>query len=86
MGLAETTNAVPNWIWSSIAERFVFNEEMQKRLEENNKFAAMEIVERKEYLKRKKRGYWKATEEELEKMRRAYLEMEGGIEEGLEMK
>jgi len=37
-------------------------------------------------LKRKKRGYWKATEEELEKMRRAYLEIEGDIEEGLEMK
>jgi len=27
---------------------------MRKRLEENNKFAAMEIVERKDYLKRKK--------------------------------
>ena len=46
MGLAATTNAVPNRIWSSIAERFVFDEEMRKRLEENNKFAAMEIVER----------------------------------------
>ena len=52
-------------------------------MEENNKFAAMEIVER--LFEAEKRGYWKATEEELEKMRRAYLEMEGGIEEGLEM-
>jgi len=84
LGLAATTNAVPNWIWSSIAERFVFDEEMRRRLEENNKFAAMEIVER--LFEAEKRGYWKATEEELEKMRIAYLEMEGGIEEALEMK
>ena len=56
MGLAETTNAVPNWIWS-IAERFVFDEEMRKRLEENNKFAAMEIAER--LFEAEKRGYWK---------------------------
>jgi len=82
--LAATTNAVPNWIWSSIAERFVFNEEMRNRLEENNKFAAVEIMER--LFEAEKRGYWKATEEELEKMRKAYLEMEGDIEEGLKVK
>jgi cobaltochelatase CobN len=84
LGLAATTNAVPNWIWSSIAERFVFDEEMRKRLEENNKFAAVEIMER--LFEAEKRGYWKATEEELEKMRKAYLEMEGDIEEGLKIK
>ncbi len=33
-----------------------------------------------------KRGYWNATEEEMEKMKRAYLEMEGDIEEALEVK
>jgi len=84
LGLAATTNAVPNWIWSSIAERFVFDEEMRKRLEENNKFAAVEIMDR--LFEAEKRGYWKATEEELEKMRKAYLEMEGDIEEGLKVK
>jgi cobaltochelatase CobN len=82
LGLAATTNAVPNWIWSSIAERFVFDEEMRKRLEENNKFAAVEIMER--LFEAEKRGYWKATKEE--KMRKAYLEMEGDIEEGLKVK
>ncbi len=29
LGLAATTHAVENWIWSSIAERFVFDEEMR---------------------------------------------------------
>jgi cobaltochelatase CobN len=28
-----------------------------------------------------KRGYWDATEEELEELRSAYLEVEGDIEE-----
>lgn len=81
LGLAATTNAVPNWIWSSIAERFVFDEEMRRRLEENNKFAAVEILEK--LLEAEKRGYWEATEEEMEKMRNAYLEMEGDIEGAL---
>jgi cobaltochelatase CobN len=81
LGLAATTNAVPNWIWSSIAERFVFDEKMRRRLEENNKFAAVEIMER--LFETEKRGYWDATEEEMEKMKRAYLEMEGDVEEAL---
>ena len=84
LGLAATTNAVPNWIWSSIAERFVFDEEIRRRLEENNKFAALEIMEK--LFEAEKRGYWKATEEEMEKMRRAYLEMEGDMEEALKVK
>ncbi|NQE54684.1 hypothetical protein C5S29_13930 [ANME-1 cluster archaeon GoMg3.2] len=79
LGLAATTNAVPNWIWSSIAERFVFDEEMRKRLEENNKFAAVEIMER--LFEAEKRGYWEATGEEKAKMRTAYLEIEGHIED-----
>lgn len=81
LGLAATTNAVPNWVWSSIAERFVFDEEMRRRLMENNKFAATEIMER--LFEAEKRGYWQATEEETEKLRNAYLEMEGEIEGAL---
>jgi cobaltochelatase CobN len=57
---------------------------MRKRLEENNKFAAVEIMER--LFEAEKRGYWKATEEEMEKMRKAYLEMEGDVEEALKIK
>jgi cobaltochelatase CobN len=83
LGLAATTNAVPNWIWSSIAERFVFDEKMRKRLEENNKFAAMEILEK--LFEAEKRGYWNATEEEMESLRGAFLEMEGDVEESLKV-
>ena len=81
LGLAATTHAVDNWIWSSIAERFVFDEEMRKRLMENNKFAALGLTER--LMEAEQRGYWEATEEELEKLRDAYRQMEGDIEETL---
>ena len=81
LGFAATTHAVDNWIWSSIAERFVYDEEMRKRLMENNKFAALGLVER--LMEAEQRGYWEANEEELEKLRQAYLDMEGDIEEVL---
>jgi len=31
LGLAATTNRVDNWIWSRVAENYVFNEEMRKK-------------------------------------------------------
>jgi cobaltochelatase CobN len=76
------TNQVDNWIWSDIAERYIFDEEMRKRLEENNRWAAAEIISR--LFEAHRRGYWEATEEELEKLREAYLELEGAIEEQLQ--
>jgi len=81
LGFAATTHAVDNWIWSSIADRFVFDEEMRKRLMENNKYAALGLVER--LMEAEQRGYWEASEEELEKLRQAYMDMEGDIEEAL---
>jgi cobaltochelatase CobN len=59
----------------------VFDEEMRKRLMENNKFAALGLTER--LMEAEQRGYWEATEEELEKLRDAYRQMEGDIEETL---
>ncbi|MEW6189692.1 MAG: magnesium chelatase subunit H [Actinomycetota bacterium] len=81
LGLAATTNRVDNWIWSGIAERYIFDEEMRKRMAENNRFATAEIVNR--LLEANKRGYWDATDEQIEKLKGAYLEIEGWIEEKL---
>lgn len=81
LGLAATTNAVENWVWSSIAGRFIFDEEMRKRLQENNKFATAGIIER--LMEANQRGYWEATDEEIEHLREAYRELEGAIEETL---
>ena len=78
---AATTGAVDNWIFGSIAERYIFDEEMRKRLAENNAFATTEMINR--LLEANKRSYWDASEEEINKLKQAYLEVEGWIEEKL---
>ncbi len=79
IGFAATTNKVDNWIWSEIAARYIFDEQMRRRLMENNRYAAAEIVER--LFEAERRGYWDATDEERRRLEQAYLEIEGWIEE-----
>nr|MDO8080203.1 magnesium chelatase subunit H [Candidatus Freyarchaeota archaeon] len=79
LGFAATTNKVDNWIWSKVAEDYLFNEEMRKKLQENNKWALHEMIGR--LLEANQRGYWHATREELDKLRQLFLEVEGEIEE-----
>jgi cobaltochelatase CobN len=79
LGLAATTNAVENWVWDKVAERYVFDEEMLRRLKENNKWALMEIMKR--LLEAESRGYWEATREQIERLKETYLSIEGWIEE-----
>ncbi len=81
LGLAATTNRVDNWIWSSIAARYVFDREMRRKLEKNNRWAAAELLRR--LLEASRRGYWEADEKELAELQQAYLEIEGAIEEQL---
>lgn len=82
LGLAATTGSVEGWIWSSLAKRYLFDREVLRRLVKNNKYAAMDVAER--LLEAQRRGYWKATIEELEKLRDICLEIEGGVEEVVE--
>ncbi|WP_297184559.1 cobaltochelatase subunit CobN [Thermococcus sp.] len=79
LGLAATTNAVKNWIWDKVAERFMFDEEIFERLKESNPYATKEILER--LLEANRRGYWKADEEILEELEDKYLELDGMLEE-----
>ncbi|HNQ53149.1 MAG TPA: magnesium chelatase subunit H [Methanothrix soehngenii] len=81
LGLAATTHIVDNWIWSSVAERYIFDDMTRERITENNRFVAAELVER--LVEAENRGYWKATDEEKEKLRAAYLKIEGEIEDSI---
>ena len=78
MGLAATTGAVEQWVYNDLCATYAENEEMRRRMAENNPYAYMEILEQMEEYTR--RGYWDATEEQLEAIRRAYLETENRIE------
>ena len=52
---------------------------MRRRMGENNPYAYMDILQQMaEY---SERGYWDATEEQLEEIRSAYLELEDRTED-----
>ncbi|MGV9203662.1 MAG: magnesium chelatase subunit H [Promethearchaeia archaeon] len=78
LGLAATTNQVDNWIWDKTYDQYVENEEIKEALIENNRFAMMDIV--KNMLQAENRGYWKADEEQLQELKKLYLELENWVE------
>ena len=78
MGLAATTGSVDEWIYNDMHARYVEDEEMRKRLAENNPYAYMKILE--QMMEYTNRGYWAATEEQKEEIKKAYLQIENNIE------
>lgn len=66
IGLEATTGSVSQTIWENTANTFLFDPEMLERLRENNRYAADEIAQR--MYESTRRGYWEASEEELQKL------------------
>jgi cobaltochelatase CobN len=81
MGLAATTNKVEEWIYDDLHSKYIDDDEMKERLRDNNRWAYFSIVE--QMMEYEKRGYWKATDEQKEKLLEVYLELEGDIEEDI---
>ena len=79
LGLAATTGAVETGVFSDMETTYLKDEEMRKRLMENNLFAYMGMLDRLSEAYR--RGYWDATEEELELLKMAYMEAEDRAED-----
>ena len=67
------------WV-SEIARRYVYDRQLFEKMTENNRYATAEMIKR--LFEANKRGYWDATEKELEKLKDAYLELKGVIEVG----
>lgn len=82
LGLSATTNRVEQWVYHDMHKIYVQDEQMRERLTENNRWAYMEMLEHMFELN--SRGYWDATEGQLNDLRDAYMELEGSIEENLE--
>ncbi len=78
MGFAATTGKVNNWVFEQVGDRLIFNEEMRRRLQQNNPYAAVEIGEL--LLEIERRGYWQTKPEKLDQLRNIVLEMEGDVE------
>ena len=78
LGFAATTGSVENWVFDRVADRFVFDEEMRKRLQANNPYATVKICE--SLIECERRGYWASDPERLRNLRDILLNAEADIE------
>jgi len=78
IGLQATTGGVSPWLFDQAAQTLLFDEEMRRKLVENNRYATLNLAER--MLEAYDRGYWKATSEDLEKLKTMILQMETWLE------
>ena len=79
LGWDATSGNIEDWMYNSVAERFLFDEENRRWLEESNPYALREMAE--DMLETIERGLWDAPEEMREKLRDLYLETEGTMED-----
>lgn len=77
-GWSATAGAVDNWIYEDTNETFIKDEEMQKRLLNLNPHSFRKIVST--LLEVNGRGYWETSEENLDRLRELYQEVENRIE------
>ncbi|MEW5920590.1 MAG: cobaltochelatase subunit CobN [Bacillota bacterium] len=78
MGFAATTGQVESWVFEEVGDRLIFDEEMRRRLQDNNPYAAVKIGEL--LVETERRGYWQADPDKLDKLRDLVLQMEGDVE------
>ena len=81
MGLAATTGEVEEKLYDKLMQTYVEDESISSKMKENNPFAYMEILE--QMMEYSNRGYWKATEEQIAKIKETYLAVENSLEEKL---
>ncbi|HKP81084.1 MAG TPA: cobaltochelatase subunit CobN [Pyrinomonadaceae bacterium] len=77
-GWSATADAVDDWIYSEVANTFLFDESMLERLRELNPHSAHALVQR--LLEANGRGYWDVEEYVLEKLREISRSLEDQLE------
>ena len=80
-GWSATTRMVADWVFNEVAKTYVLDDEMRRWFEENNVWALEEITRR--LIEAAERGLWKPPEDLLRRLREAYAELEGILEETL---
>jgi len=78
MGWSATAGAVDNFVYEDANEIFIADEEMQQRLLETNPNAFRDMVTT--FLEANGRGYWDTDEENLDRLRQLYAEVDDKIE------
>jgi cobaltochelatase CobN len=78
LGFSATTHQVDNWIWEKSFDRYIKDESIRNQLKDNNQFAMMKMI--KTMLEAEQRGYWKTLEDNIQILKKLYLELEGWVE------
>ncbi len=78
MGWSATAGAVDNWVYEDVNTTFIDDEEMRKRLLNLNPHSFRKVVST--LLEVNGRGYWETSEENLDRLRELYQEVEDKIE------
>ncbi len=82
LGWDATAEVVDDWMYEKIANAYALDPEMRQWMKDVNPFALQNILDK--LLEAISRGMWNAGDEMEERLRNAYLEMEGEIEEWTE--
>lgn len=77
-GWDATTDVIDDWMYKKIADRYAFNAENASWIRSVNLYAMQNIAER--LLEAVERGMWNASDEDIEKLRDLYMDVEGDIE------
>lgn len=77
-GWDATAEAMDDWMYDNLAERFVQDEQVRHWMEEVNPHAQLSVLER--LLEAHQRGMWNASPELIEELQSRYLESEGDVE------
>jgi magnesium chelatase subunit H len=77
-GWSATADAVDDWIYSEVANTFVFDDEMLERLRNLNPHSAHSLVRR--LLEANGRGYWNTEQSSLDKLREISRSLEDQLE------
>ncbi|CAI0375013.1 unnamed protein product [Linum tenue] len=78
VGWSATSGQVDNWVYEEANTTFIQDEEMMKRLMDMNPNSFRKLVQT--FLEANGRGYWETSEDNIEKLRQLYSEVEDKIE------
>ncbi|EES11642.1 hypothetical protein BDA96_06G288600 [Sorghum bicolor] len=78
VGWSATSGQVDNWVYEEANSTFIEDEAMRKRLMETNPNSFRKLVQT--FLEASGRGYWETSEENLDRLRELYSEVEDKIE------
>eukprot|EP00249_Psilotum_nudum_P012647 c23899_g1_i1 orf=246-4517(+) len=78
MGWSATSGQVDNWVYEEANATYIEDEAMQKRLLDTNPNSFRKLVQT--FLEANGRGYWETSEENLQRLRQLYAEVEDRIE------